>query len=63
MSTFSESSLHGNSGVVGSNLKIPMFDGTDPSVYPAWELAMHSLLLYKGLSIRDEILGDLNRIK
>ena len=31
--------------------KIPMFDGTDPSVYPPWKLAMHSLILSKGFRI------------
>lgn len=50
MSTSSDQTLYGNAGVV-SSLKIPIFDGTDPSAYPAWELAMQSLLLSKGLSI------------
>ena len=47
----SQSSLYGNTGDERSTFKIPMFDGTDPSLYPTWELAMHSLILSKGFSI------------
>ena len=47
----SQSSLYGNTGEERSTSKIPMFDGTDPSLYPTWELAMHSLILSKGFSI------------
>ena len=50
MSNSNEQSFYGNTGGLGS-LKISVFDGTDPSAYPAWELSMQSLLLSKGLGI------------
>jgi hypothetical protein len=34
----SDQSFHGNAGGLGSNLKLLNFDGTDPSVYPAWAM-------------------------
>jgi hypothetical protein len=38
MSITNESSLYGNAGGLGANLKLLTFDGTDPSVYPAWAM-------------------------
>ena len=38
MSNTNDQSLYGNTGGLGSNLKLLTFDGTDPSVYPAWAM-------------------------